>query len=113
MPLRNFRLPRINKRMTKFESIITDICEANNYPAPGTQQPANNQQQAQQAAKPTASTPVNTQNQQATTTANNTAQQPANNTAKPNYDLLVKDFNNPNVKINSITDLKKYGIATT
>jgi len=45
--------------MTKFDSILTDLCEANNYPAPGAQQPAGTQNQ--QPARPVTGTQLHQQ----------------------------------------------------
>jgi hypothetical protein len=101
--------------MTKFDSILTDLCEANNYPAPGTQQ--NNQTTAQQpAAGNTAQQPVKpvtgsttAQTQQPAPTNTNTASQPQKPTPVQIKNLM-DDFNNTNVKVNNVADFKKYGI---
>lgn len=99
--------------MTKFDSILTDLCEANNYPAPGAQQ--TNQTTGQQpAAGNTAQQPVKP------ATASATAQTPqpitTSTTGQPQKPTpaqiksLMDDFNNTNVKINNVADFKKYGI---
>jgi len=62
--------------------------------------------------------PVNSsQPQTQTTNTTSNTQQPnkpgqpvVNNQQKPNYDQLMKDFNDPNKKINTLADLKNYGI---
>lgn len=106
--------------MTKFDSILTDLCEANNYPAPGTQQPAGTQNQ--QPARPvTGNTvapttaqqnkPGQTQNQQqpqqnkpATTTITNQVKLTPQQTKQ-----LMDDFNGP-TQVKSAADFQKYGI---
>lgn len=81
--------------MSKFDALLTSIKE--NIPVNNTtnQQAGNNQAaNNNQTNKPT-TTP---------STPNN------NNQQKPNLDQLMKDFNDPNKKINNLADLKNYGI---
>jgi uncharacterized FlaG/YvyC family protein len=88
--------------MTKFDQLISELTT----PAVNTANPAANNNQT---------------NNQQTNTANNQQQatQPSkpvtpNNTQKPNLEQLMKDFNDPNKKINNlndlVTNLKNYGI---
>ena len=62
-------------------------------------------------------TPVSQPNQNQSVQSNQPVQQQTNaptttpnNQQKPNFDQLIKDFNDPNKKINNLQDLKNYGI---
>jgi hypothetical protein len=101
--------------MTKFDSLITDLYEGNNISTPG--QPAapmpTNAQQKNVVNQPNTNQAAST-NQPKTTTTTTTPPPPAtNNAVKPNYNQLMKDFNDPNIKINNIQDLKKYGMTVS
>jgi hypothetical protein len=124
MTLRNFCLPRINKHMTKFDSLVADLHEANvpvqNGVAPqqGTNtnnsaapvQPGNaaNQQKPATGATTTAPTPPSTT-------------QPVSNVnfTKDGFKKFTDDFNNPAAKLNSnnpteaTNALKQYGLNVT
>jgi hypothetical protein len=101
--------------MTKFDSLVTDLFENNGFSntinKPG--QPQANMQQNTSGV-----TPNNNQPGATTTTQPSNQQKPAttpvpatNTATKPNYDQLMKDFNDPNAKITNINDLKKYGFT--
>ena len=116
MTLRNFCLPRINKHMTKFDSLVADLHEANvpvqNGVAPqqGTNtnnsaapvQPGNaaNQQKPATGATTTAPTPPST-----TQTVNNVNFKPAD------FDKFKQAFNTAGTIINKPEDLKQYGLS--
>jgi len=110
--------------MTKFDSILTDLCEANNYPAPGAQQPAGTQNQ--QPARPvtgntTAPTTAQAQQNKPGQTQAQDQQQPQQNkpatTTSTNQvkltpqqtKQLMDDFNGP-AQVKSAADFQKYGI---
>jgi hypothetical protein len=111
--------------MTKFDSILTDLCEANNYPAPGAQQPASaqNQQPARPVTGNTVAPTTTQQNKpgQTQTQTQNQQQQPQQNkpatTTSANQvkltpqqtKQLMDDFNGP-TQVKSAADFQKYGI---
>lgn len=115
--------------MTKFDSILTDLCEANNYPAPGTQNQQTTVNQNQQPVKPvTGNTNTVTQNQTQQNKpgqpqAQNQNQTQQNKPAQPSTTgnqvkltpeqtkSLMDDFNNNNVQVKNVADFKKYGIS--
>lgn len=75
--------------MTKFDQVLQELTTNMNSVNPANQA----QQQNQASAQP-----------------NKPGQPAVNNQQKPNYDQLMKDFNDPNKKINTLADLKNYGI---
>lgn len=82
----------------KFDQILNELTNNLN--------PANQAQQTQASAQ----TPVqpNTQTPQQ---PNKPVTPTTNTQQKPNLDQLMKDFNDPNKKINKLEDLKNYGIT--
>ena len=94
--------------MTKFDQVLNELTN-NMNPV----NPANQVQQTQNPAQPNTQVKPGTPVQ--TTTQTNQVNKPGqpvvnNNQQKPNFDQLMKDFNDPNKSLDNLTDLKNYGI---
>ena len=103
--------------MNKFDSIISDLCEANGYPnQPNTnQQNTNNtQQNTNNNQQQNANTNQQNTNQQQSPN-NNQQQQNVNNAQQQKIDLqkLMTDFNNNTLSIKNIKDFEKYGLKAS
>ena len=117
-----FRAPNtlkgINKYMNKFDSIISDLREANGYP--NQQQNTatnNNQQQNNNTNQQQQNTSTNQQQNTNTATNNNQQQQSTNQQQQQQQKIdlqkLMTDFNNNTLSINNIKDFEKYGLKAS
>ena len=92
--------------MTKFDQVLNELTTNMNSVNPANQA----QQQTQASAQTNTQVKPGTQPTTQTNQVNKPSQPVTNNQQKPNLDQLMKDFNDPNKKINKLEDLKNYGI---
>ena len=125
MFLRTFRIPRINKHMTKFDSLLADLQEANAPVQNGAPQQGTNTNNNAAPVQQSNSTTVNQQKPATGTTTTTptppSATQPVSNVnfTKDGFKKFTDDFNNASTKIDSnnpaaaAAALKQYGLNVT
>jgi short subunit dehydrogenase-like uncharacterized protein len=102
--------------MNKFDSIISDLCEANGYPNQQQNTATNTNQQQQSTGTNNTNTnqPQNTgTNQQQQNTNTNQQQQNTNQQQKIDLQKLMTDFNNNTLSIKNVKDFEKYGLKAS
>jgi hypothetical protein len=99
--------------MNKFDSIISDLCEANGYPNQQQNTVTNNNQQQNTGTNQQQNT--NQQQQNTNTNTNQQQQNTVTNQQQQKIDLqkLMSDFNNNTLSIKNIKDFEKYGLKAS